>query len=311
MVLLGAVLVYMTIRYLPPWYRSWWAYVLYILTFGYVIYMVVYLRTGMLKTENARLEAIVHERTEQIEQEKEAVITQSEELRKLNLFKDKTFSVLSHDLCGPINTSATVLSMLDAEDLTADEFQDMKEGIVRQLTATSVLLDNLLKWAKGSMEGGIEAHKTNVNVYEIMQRHAVLFEENLKKKSVDLQAIIPNNLMAYCDAEQLDIVILNLLANAIKFTSKNGTITINGSTAYGEIWLSVADTGVGITQAQLEKLFKPATDNTTYGTAGEKGAGLGLLLLHEFIKANGGRIEVQSEPGAGTTFTLLLPGVSS
>ncbi len=300
-----------TFTVLPPWYRSWWAYVLYILTFGYVIYMVVYVRTGILKKENVRLEAIVHERTEQIEQEKEAVMTQAEELRKLNLFKDKTFSVLSHDLRGPINTSATVLSMLDAEDLTADEFQDMKEGIVKQLTATSVLLDNLLKWAKGSMEGGIEAHKTSVNVFEIVQRHAVLFEENLKKKGIDLQVLVPNNLMAYFDVEQLDIVIRNLLANAIKFTPKNGTITISGTTASGELRLSVADTGVGMTQAQLEKLFKPATDKTTYGTAGEKGTGLGLLLSHEFIKANGGRIEVQSEPGKGTTFTLLLPGVSS
>jgi signal transduction histidine kinase/ligand-binding sensor domain-containing protein len=296
-----------TFKVLPPLYRTWWAYVLYCLAIGYFIYLVVYVRTGMLKKENLRLEQIVHDRTAQIELEKAAVVAQAEEMRKLNLFKDKTFSVLSHDLRGPINTSATVLSMLDDSDLSLDEFKDMKDSIVKQLTATSVLLDNLLKWAKGSMEGSIEAHKTNVRLADIVQRHATLFQENLKAKNIHLVIDVPEQLIVWCDAEQLEIVTRNLLANAIKFTPKEGTITVSAFADNDEVHIRVADTGVGMSTEQLDKLFKPATDNSTYGTAGERGTGLGLLLSHEFVKANNGRIDVVSEVGKGSAFTVVLP----
>lgn len=296
-----------TFKVLPPMYRTWWAYILYCLAIGYFIYLVVNVRTGILKKENLRLEQIVHDRTAQIELEKAAVVAQAEEMRKLNLFKDKTFSVLSHDLRGPINTSATVLSMLDDSDLSLDEFKGMKEGIVKQLTATSVLLDNLLKWAKGSMEGSIEAHKANVNLLDIVQRHATLFQENLKAKQIQLAVDVPDQLTVWCDAEQLEIVTRNLLANAIKFTRKGGTITIMAFANNNEVHIRVADTGVGMSAEQLDKLFKPATDNSTFGTAGERGTGLGLLLSHEFIKANNGRIDVVSEEGRGSIFTVILP----
>ena len=294
-------------KVLPPLYRTWWAYILYAGIFLYVIYLVVHVRTGILKRENARLEAIVAERTAQIEHEKAAVQKQAEELKKLNHFKDKTFSVLSHDLRGPIATSAMVVNLLDDDEMTIDEFKELKSGIIKQLTSTGVLLDNLLKWSKGSMEGSIAVHADRVKVIEIVTQNVALFAENVRQKRITLVQQVPRDTTTVCDTEHLDIVVRNLLANAIKFTPENGTITINAATVGNEMHLSVTDTGVGMTREQLDKLFKPAADNTTYGTAGEKGTGLGLLLSYEFIKANNGRLDVTSEPGNGTKFTIKLP----
>ncbi|PQJ12244.1 hypothetical protein CJD36_000345 [Flavipsychrobacter stenotrophus] len=292
---------------LPPLYRTWWAYVLYGLAVIYFIYVIVHRRTVILKKENAYLETIVAERTAQIEQEKAAVLLQANDLKKHNLFKDKTFSILSHDLRGPISTSATVISMLDDEEISMDEFKALKVGVVKQLNATGVLLDNLLKWAKGSMEGNIEPRPDFINIFEVVVLNANLFEEGLKGKNIRLVNGVPEQTTAYCDYEQIDIVIRNLLANAIKFANKSGTIEIVATTEDGYMQLKVTDDGVGMTEEQIDKLFKPVVDNTTYGTAGEKGTGLGLLLSYDFIKANNGDIRVVSAPGKGTTFTVVLP----
>ena len=292
---------------LPPFYRTWWAYVLYCIGFVIFISLIVRFRISILKKENAHLEQVVSERTAQIEQEKAAVLMQANDLKKLNLFKDKIFSILSHDLRGPISTSATVVAMLDDDDISIEEFKDLKEGVVKQLNATSTLVDNLLKWAKGSMEGSVQQQPQQVNIYDVMHKNATLFEESLKAKKISFNNNIPKNITAYCDPEHIDIVIRNLLANAIKFTEKNGSIQVTAKTEDGYMNLAVTDTGVGMTTEQLDKLFKPLTGNTTFGTAGETGTGLGLLLSYEFMKANKGHIAVASEVNKGTTFTVILP----
>ena len=292
---------------LPPFYRTWWAYAIYCLALVWFIYLIVHFRIGLLKKENARLELVVSERTAQIEQEKAAVLMQANDLKKLNLFKDKTFSILSHDLRGPIHASTAIVGMLDDGDISTEEAKELKEAVVKQLSATGVLLDNLLKWAKGSMEGTVEPHPQEVNIYDVTRQNAILFEESLKAKNILFSNNVPAQVVAWSDFEHTDIVIRNLLANAIKFTRKNGRITVDAQVKDGFVHLAVTDTGVGMTKEQLDKLFKPLTDNTTYGTEGEKGTGLGLLLSYDFIKANNGRIEVSSEINKGTTFTVVLP----
>jgi ligand-binding sensor domain-containing protein/signal transduction histidine kinase len=292
---------------LPPVYRTWWAYAFYCLVLIWIIYLIVHFRIGLLKKENARLEQVVSERTAQIEQEKAAVLMQANDLKKLNLFKDKTFSILSHDLRGPIHSSTAIVGMLNDGDISSEDASELKEALFKQLSATGVLLDNLLKWAKASMEGSVEPHPQEVNIYDITRQNATLFEESLKAKNIVFTNNVPGHITAWCDAEQTDIVIRNLLANAIKFTERNGRIRADAQVKDGFVQISVTDTGVGMTKEQLDKLFKPLTDNTTYGTEGEKGTGLGLLLSYDFIKANKGRIEVSSELGKGTTFTVVLP----
>ena len=105
----------------------------------------------------------------------------------------------------------------------------------------------------------------------------------------------------------MDIVIRNLLMNAIKYSNQHGTISLAANCENSNVLLTFADNGVGMTQEQMDKLFTPMPDNTTYGTAGEKGTGLGLLLCYDFIKANNGTISVVSELGKGSTFTVVLP----
>ena len=133
-----------------------------------------------------------------------------------------------------------------------------------------------------------------------------LLQSAASRKKITLKNEIPTTMTAFCDSGQMDIVIRNLTMNAIKFTKHNGTVTLSATQDDKHTYVSIADNGVGMTQEQLDKLFIITPDNHTYGTDGETGTGLGLLLCNEFVKANNGTITVSSEKSKGSTFTVTL-----
>lgn len=160
------------------------------------------------------------------------------------------------------------------------------------------------------MEGSIQPHPQSIDLRYLAERNGTLFKEKLKEKQITFLNQVRDNLHAWCDLEHLDIVLRNLISNAIKFTPRKGSITVNAYNSDAWVFIEVTDTGVGMTGQQIDNLFKPIVDNTTYGTAGEKGTGLGLLLSYEFIKANNGQVQITSKLNAGSTFRLMLPATS-
>jgi len=243
--------------------------------------------------------------------QKEEIQLQASKLEELNEFKDKTFSVLSHDLRGPIDSFSSIISMLDEDVITAEEYMKLKPEMSARIASLTILLDNLLKWASGYMKGQITLKSENTNLYVIARQNISLLQNAAARKQITIINEIPESIMAYCDPGKMDIVIRNLIINAIKFTAHKGNITLEAHEEGDNTFLSIADTGVGMTKEQLNKLFMIAPDNHTYGTDGETGTGLGLLLCYEFVKSNGGTISVVSEKNIGTKFTITLKRTQS
>ncbi|MCW3121355.1 MAG: tetratricopeptide repeat protein [Flavipsychrobacter sp.] len=243
---------------------------------------------------------------ERILKQKEEIELQASKLQELNKFKDKTFSVLSHDLRGPLQAFTSIVELFDQNEITAEEFNEMKPEVSRQLNSMNILLDNLLNWAKIYMQGQRAAKYVTTNLHDIIVENIDLLHGMADNKHIRIMNNVPATAKAICDQGEINIVIRNLVMNAIKFTGANGTILISSTVHDHHIKVSVADTGVGMTEEQLSKLFTTSPDNTTYGTEGEKGTGLGLLLCYEFVKANNGSIYAESKAGEGTTITISL-----
>jgi len=239
--------------------------------------------------------------------QKEELSQMAVQLREMNNFKDRTFSVLSHDLRGPLATFTSTMHMLDDKLITGKEFYELKPEINKQLHALNGLLDNLLQWSNNHMKG---ASSVRPVAFRLMPVVAALTEQlgpMARAKNVNLKADITEDETVYADEGQVAILLRNLLNNAIKFTPPGGSVIVSAGADAGNAVITVADTGVGIAKEKLAKLFTHTAGSYTYGTEGEKGIGLGLLLCYEFVQANKGNIAVASQQGHGTTFTVRLP----
>ncbi|MBE2290572.1 MAG: tetratricopeptide repeat protein [Chitinophagaceae bacterium] len=244
---------------------------------------------------------------EKVQGQKEQLQLQASRLEELNHFKDKTFSVLSHDLRGPINSITAAIQMLNNKQLTAEEYDMLKPDINNQLSTLNLLLDNVLMWARSYMQETKASDPAPTDIAQLIGSNLSLLGETAERKQITLSGTTGAPVMAFCDGGQINIVLRNLIMNALKFTGAGGTVSVQCTSANGKVRIAVTDTGVGMDAEQLESLFTAKDGRNTYGTEGERGIGLGLLLCHEFVRVNDGTIEVQSEKGKGSTFTVTLP----
>lgn len=237
--------------------------------------------------------------------------------QKLNRDKDKFFSIISHDLRGPFNglMGYTQLMAEKIEILNTNDIQQMSRDIYKVAKATFQLLENLLTWSQ-LQRGRIEYKPGLLELSELAEATMSLLQKPARNKQVQLEQVIEEGLYIYADKYMIDTVIRNLATNALKFTPCGGQVTLSAqrnssSPDQGEdqwIEISVRDTGVGIRQEDIDKLFRIEVYHTTEGTAQEKGTGLGLILCQEMVEKNGGRIWVESELGKGTTVKFIVPG---
>jgi signal transduction histidine kinase len=213
---------------------------------------------------------------------------------------------MSHDLRSPISSINAFIDILDYEEMKAEDFTEVKANMHNQINAVMLLLDNLLHWASNSFKGQEVVNPEVLNMHELAQLSITLLQNTARVKDIEIQNNIAINIRAYGSYEQTDIVIRNLIANAIKFIPQSGRITLSAKIYDNIVAISIADTGVGMTDEQITRLFTKS-QTSTYGTRGEKGVGLGLLLCKEFIEMNGGGISVMSELNKGSVFTITLP----
>lgn len=239
--------------------------------------------------------------------QKEEISRQAEELKELNTLKDRIFSVLSHDLRGPIASLTGIMSLMDEDMITPQEFSKVKEGMNNQLSALRLLLDNLLYWSRSQLNGQI-IRKETINIVPLIEQNIQLLSEAATQKNISL---VFNNtsragVMAFADMNHTDIVIRNLISNALKFTNLDGQIEINAEANENAITISVKDNGIGIDNDIIQQLFTSKLQSQL-GTSGEKGTGLGLLLCKDFAEQNNGKLSVTSKPGEGSIFYFTLP----
>jgi signal transduction histidine kinase len=238
-------------------------------------------------------------------QHQEDMEKRSEELERLNQVKDKFFSIISHDLRSPINALAGLLDLLDKGAVKPEELSNHVKELKTRFNHTRTLLNNLLDWTLLQMD------KLNLQANRIDLRKIV--EENIQllisvqNKQIELVNKIPENAIAFADSNTVNLVIRNLMTNAIKFTNDRGKVVIASEERPTEWLITVEDNGIGMNADVLKILFDKTAPYTTRGTANEKGTGLGLILCKEFVEKNGGKIWVESNPDNGSKFSFTLP----
>ncbi|MDP1676814.1 MAG: PAS domain S-box protein [Bacteroidota bacterium] len=283
---------------------------------GSIIHVLLYSRaitvdSGTLTGFEGTLEDITFrkETEEKISKYVDALESMQKELTKLNVQKDKIIAVISHDLRSPLSSILGFCDLLKEEFTTLSDKEKMefidyiKESAEQQLS----LVNSMLDWSRIET-GRIALTFENIDLKNIGNEviHSLL--GLAKKKQIYLENNIPNGSIVNGDVKLLRQVFSNLIGNALKFTPANGVITLSREIETdGTHSICVSDTGVGIPQGELQRLFKIEEKYSRNGLDGEIGTGLGLPLCLEIMKKHGGTITVKSEIGEGTTFALKFP----
>ncbi|GMN05437.1 hypothetical protein MTsPCn5_08250 [Croceitalea sp. MTPC5] len=230
------------------------------------------------------------------------------ELNEINKTKDKLFSIIGHDLRGPIGALQGILKLFSNGDLAKDDFIGFVPKLKTDVDHILFTLNNLLSWGHAQMNGTVTRPKIN-SIHKLVERNIQFLSELAAVKSIKIINQVTENAMGYFDENHIDIVIRNLISNAIKFTPENGLITIEAEENKAVWNIRVRDTGIGMDNDVMQKIFSDNSNITTYGTNNEKGTGLGLSLCKEMVLKNKGEIWVESLPKKGSTFYFTIPRV--
>ena len=234
--------------------------------------------------------------------------TQKEYSDDLNHLKDKLFSIISHDLRSPLNSLQGLMYLVERNILTEAELKSNLGELGKSTRSMSGLIDNLLHWAKSNLNREI-IEKQNFDIAGLVNKNINLFHQQAFEKHIVINSTrVPEKQIAKGDENMIDLVIRNLLSNAIKFTKEHGLVSFSLEQDQEKITLAIEDTGIGISQDRIEKLFS-LQSNSTRGTNNEMGTGLGLLLCKDFIEKNDGRIWAHTKPERGSTFYFTLPAI--
>jgi Signal transduction histidine kinase len=231
-----------------------------------------------------------------------------ERARRSDATKDKLFSVIAHDLRGPIGGMA---SLLDGMEIDRRSISDEEMGrfisVLRDTSwNTSQLLENLLAWSR-DQRSEMAFRPERLYLLPLVRECEEIFSLSASGKGVAIELGIPAELEAYADPDQLRILVRNLLSNAVKFTPRGKKVLASASGVEGGIEIVVRDEGIGMDEEQRRALFDLSATRSRSGTENERGSGLGLVLCKSIVDRHGGRIEVESEPGSGSAFTVFLP----
>jgi len=231
----------------------------------------------------------------------------NDQLRESNATKDKLFSIIGHDLRNPIGNILSASGLL-SESIQNNELEhaDVLANLVEDESRGALnLLETLLNWAK-SQTGTIHYNPKRFQIKEIIAQVAFKMETSAQLKEIQIDTTGVCDIEVFADQNMLTTILRNLISNAIKFTNPGGCVKVAVSQNGRKIDIMVEDNGIGMDESTVKRLFKTETNYSTYGTANEKGTGLGLIICKEFADKHSGSIRVESEKGKGTRFIVSL-----
>lgn len=231
----------------------------------------------------------------------EKVLARTIELEEANQTKTKLFSIIGHDLRGPINSFMALFNLIEEGHVSRDEFQQLVPELQRSVNGLRLILENLLSWSSNQMMR-IESKPKDLDVRQIADEHIAFFGVVAMGKNIRLRCLVPEGCYIWMDEDHLRLVLRNLISNAIKFTPANGCVEILTEEKPDQIWIIVKDDGIGMSPEKAAQLFNPQAPVSERGTAGERGTGLGLNLCKEFVEKNQGKIWVESSTRTGSKF---------
>jgi ligand-binding sensor domain-containing protein/signal transduction histidine kinase len=324
-----------TIIILPPYYKTWWFRTILVSLIVFILLLFYYLRIAQIRRINIQLKKMVDERTTElalknemmreqnkvviesntilkeqkqfIEEQADELSFSNEKLIKLNATKDKFFNIIAHDLRNPFTS---ILGFCELLTIRYDKMDDVKRkhllGVVFESSKNLFkLLENLLEWAR-SQTGSIKYQPEEFFINELIASNISLVESLVQDKKLEIKQNLKRKIKIFADKNMINTVIRNLISNAIKFTDVGG-ITIEVVQDEDKTKTSITDTGVGISQDNIGKIFEVMSSKSTQGIRGESGTGLGLIICKEFIEKQGGTIAAISEVGKGSTFYFTIP----
>jgi len=270
--------------------------------FSVIILMILSIITFVIR----RSENIQRKLNRELKEKSTAVTQREAQLHEINKTNTKLFSIIGHDLRGPIGGLQSMLNLFTDGEISTKEFVSFIPKLKTDVDNISFTLNNLLSWGMNQLNGVVTKPK-RVSLSNLVNNNIQLLSEIANSKSIKIINQLPENPRIWADSHQMDIVVRNILSNAIKFTPENGLITINAVEKAGMWQVSIRDTGIGMTAEMQRSIFKDSSNITTYGTNNEKGTGLGLSLCKEMVLKNNGEIWVDSVPRKGTTFYFTVP----
>jgi signal transduction histidine kinase len=245
-----------------------------------------------------------------LERQKEELSIRKRELELANNSKDRLFSIISHDLRGPVGALGSLADMISltlSENHNPREAQELAVSMAEASRQVEFLLNNLLHWSVNQQNlyhSRTEVFELNGFINGVMKVYA----QTAKAKNIQLiLKSSSDTLKIEGDPNCWGTIIRNLINNSLKFTHTGGKVQLNVKYTDNHVYLEVTDTGVGMTRDQIDRLFVFSGTSREWGTQNERGQGLGLCLVHDFVKINNGHIEVDSQPGAGSTFRIIMP----
>ncbi|HEY3430245.1 MAG TPA: sensor histidine kinase, partial [Cyclobacteriaceae bacterium] len=245
-----------------------------------------------LETLNLTLEKTVQERTA--------------ELTTANTVKDRLLSVMSHDIKSPLNSLRGVINIYNKGAINKDEFSQLTLMIENDLGKTTMLVENILHWTASQLKG-VQSKMEKFNLYELIESNIRLFDTFSVRKKVSIHHNVKPGTEVISEYDILNLVLRNLISNALKFSFERGKIDIRVTTTANSLEIDVRDEGKGMDGETIASLLSASLTVSTAGTDNEKGTGLGIALCRNYLMKAGGNLSVESTPGKGTTFTISVP----
>ena len=268
---------------------------------------IIYIFYGLflIKKENANYQANILIKNTELQAYNEEIQKQSQELKQLNSLKNKLFSVISHDLKAPMYALRNLFDDIQKQNMPAEDVKSLIPDIKNDLNYTVGLMDNLLQWSKSQMQAST-VHPQVVHISEEIDDviHVLCLQAQAKKIRVENQS--KRSVTAWADKDMVNLVLRNLVSNAIKFSPVGGTIIVGAQEQFGFAETYVQDSGKGISHDEIKKI-EAQEFYSTNGTGQEQGTGLGLMLCKEFLLKNKGQLRIEGEPGKGSIFSFTLP----
>jgi two-component system, sensor histidine kinase and response regulator len=270
-----------------------------------VVAAITYFCIDYIRDSYEREKVSALEKSKAIEMQNEQIVKQNEELEKLNAEKNKLMSIVAHDLRSPLATIQNFLELLTEHELDEEQKLDIENDLLNSTKNTLAMLSKLLDWSKSQLHG-VSAHMEYLNLNSLFEPTLNLEQDIAAGKNITLDHYFDPAISIYADSDMMQLILRNVIGNAIKFTRPGGHIVVKSETRDSNCIISVRDNGIGMSSEKQQSIFSLNVEST-FGTDNEKGVGLGLMLCMEFIKAQNGKIWLESEPGDGTCLYISVP----
>lgn len=264
------------------------------LVLALILVLVIFRSRKRMKLINKKLQALNNQ-----------IIQQNKQLEETNATKDKLFSLIAHDLRSPFNSMMGLLKFLidEFEAITEEERIKIFDSLYTQTTNTYGLLENLLQWAM-NQGGKMKFNPEQFDLNKLVAEEINFLKSRLEKKQIELVQQLPENLTVWGDKTMIRTIIRNIINNAIKFTPGGGRVDLSAANGADKLSLCVRDNGMGMSQQAVDAILNKSEFTSTSGTDNEKGTGLGLIIVKEFIAMNHAGLRIESKPGEGSTFCI-------